>query len=178
MCERWRMSSKEPRRFARIWRAFARSGKPRKRKTRLIDRRTPKPPGRSAESRCRDSACRRAACHRRSQTFRSSRQLIELIGQQDSTSRRAYSDVAVTSPQQLLCLLQCPRSRGTSNIDARKLIVPAHQILQWRRASHARGPPQGGKARAATAPSPAVRSIRSDETGTSRAPLFCGGRVH
>ena len=68
--------------------------------------------------------------------------LIELIGQQDSTSWRAYSHVHVTSSHGLLCLLQRLRSCGASNIDARKLIVSADQELHLRRASHARRPPQ------------------------------------
>lgn len=62
---------------------------------------------------------------------------IELIGQQDLTSWRAYSHVHVALSQELLCLLQCFRSRGTPHIDARKLIVPADQELQLRRANHA-----------------------------------------
>src|SRR5690242_4991635 len=72
---------------------------------------------------------RLAACRRGCLTFRLSSKLIELIGQQDLTSWRAYSHVPGPSPPQLLCLLQRFCSRRTSNIDARKLIVPAHQVL-------------------------------------------------
>ena len=68
--------------------------------------------------------------------------LIELIGQKDLTSWRAYSDIHVTSSQELLCLLQRFRSCGVSIIDARKLIVSADQELHLRGASHARRPPQ------------------------------------
>jgi hypothetical protein len=101
-------------------------------------------------------------------------ELIEFIRQQYLTSRRAYSHVHVASEQKLPCVLQGLRSRGMTNIDARKLVAPADQEFQWR-ANHARGPPQGRRARAALALSPAVRSSRSDETGTSRAPLSSAG---
>src|SRR5579871_3330824 len=112
---------------------------------------------------------RLAACRRRSLTFRLSFKLIEIIRQQDLTSRRAYFHVHVAPGQKLLCVLQGFRSVGMTNINVRKLIAPADQEFQLRGASHARGRSQGRRARAA--PAPVVRSIRSDETGTSRAPL-------
>ena len=69
-------------------------------------------------------------------------ELIELVGQQDLTSWRAYPHIHVASSHEFLCLLQRFRSCGASKIDARKLIVSADQELELRRASHAKRPLQ------------------------------------
>jgi hypothetical protein len=69
-------------------------------------------------------------------------ELIEVVGQQDLTSWRAYSHIHVASSHEFLCLLQRFRSCGASKIDARKLIVSADQELELRRANHAKRPLQ------------------------------------
>ncbi|SRR5579871_6458306 len=93
-------------------------------------------------------------------------ELIELIGQQDLTSWRAYSHVHVTSSQEFPSLLQRFRSCGASDIDARKLIVSAGKELQLRRTSHARRPPQRSEAKETVARLPVARSSRSGDAGT------------
>ena len=97
--------------------------------------------------------------------------LIELIGQQNATSWRAYSHVDIALPQELLCLLQRFSSRGTANIDPRKFVVPADQELQPRRANHARQPPQRPEAKETVVRLQVERSSRSGDAETMRAPL-------
>jgi hypothetical protein len=77
--------------------------------------------------------------------------LLEIIRQQDLTSRRANFHFHVTSGQQLLCVLQRFRSCGMTNIDARELIAPADQEFQLLGLSHAKQLRRGEKARAVPA---------------------------
>jgi len=98
--------------------------------------------------------------------FSLSFKLIELVGQQDLTSWRAYSHVHIASCHEFPRLLQRFRSCGASNIDARKLIVSADKELQLRRASHARQSPQRSAAKKTVARLPVARSSRSCDAGT------------
>src|SRR5581483_1057567 len=126
---------------------------------------------------CAHHGLPRSTCSQRILGGLLSFKLIEIIRQQNLTSRRAYFHVGVASGQKLPCVPQGFRGRALTNIDTRKLIAPADQEFQWRGASHARAPSQGRRATAAPAQSPAAQSSRLDETGTSRAPLASAGEL-
>src|SRR5579871_2859879 len=98
-------------------------------------------------------------------------ELLEFIRQQDLTSRRAYFHIHMPLLHQLSRLLQGGRRCRTAKIDPARWVAHTDEVLQFRRAIHARRPLQWPKEEAAGQP-PAARPSRSSEPETSTLLVF------